>query len=92
MLDETDPIPQAYSLEVSSPGIYRPLRKEADYCQFIGERVDIKLFAPQDGRRHFTGKLEAVVEGNVVVESEGKKYILPLSGVAKGRLDPELEI
>jgi ribosome maturation factor RimP len=92
VLDETDPIPQAYSLEVSSPGIYRPLRKEGDYGRFIGERVDIKLYAPQEGRRHFTGKLEAVVAGNVVVESEGKKFILPLSGVAKARLDPDINI
>jgi ribosome maturation factor RimP len=92
VLDAADPIPQTYSLEVSSPGIYRPLRKEADYGRFIGERVDIKLYAPQDGRRHFTGTLEAVVEGNVVVESEGKKFILPLSSVAKGRLDPEIDV
>jgi ribosome maturation factor RimP len=92
VLDETDPIPQAYSLEVSSPGIYRPLRKEVDYARFIGERVDIKLYAPQDGRRHFIGTLAAVVEGNVVVESDGQKFILPLSGVAKAHLDPEIEI
>ena len=58
----------------------------------LGERVDIKLYVPQDGRRHFVGKLEAVVEGNVVVESDGQKFILPLSGVAKARLDPEIEI
>ena len=92
VLDATDPIPQAYSLEISSPGIYRPLRKEADYKRFIGERVDVKLFAPLEGRRNFAGTIHSVGEGNVVVESDGKTFTLPLSGVAKARLDPEVEI
>ena len=92
VLDAADPIPQAYSLEISSPGIYRPLRKEADYKRFLGERVDVKLFAPQEGRRNFSGVIADVGAGTVVVESEGQKFVLPLSGVAKARLDPEVDI
>src|SRR6059058_1422820 len=53
ILDATDLIKPNYSLEVSSPGINRPLKKEADYRRFIGERVDVTLYAPLNGRRHF---------------------------------------
>jgi len=92
VLDAADPISQSYSLEVSSPGLYRPLRKVADYKKFLGERVDVKLYAPLDGRKNFHGVIDSVDEENVAVVVDGKKFVLPLSGVAKARLDPEIEI
>lgn len=91
-LDAADPIPQAYSLEVSSPGVYRPLRKESDFQKYAGERVEIKLYAPQEGRRNFKGILKSAGDGNVVVDVDGQSFTLPLSGIAKARLDPEIDI
>ena len=93
MLDATDVISQSYSLEVSSPGVYRPLRKEKDYLRFLGQRVNVTLFAPMDGRRHFSGYLESVDAGLVVVkDSEQRIFQLPLTDIAKATLDPEIEI
>jgi ribosome maturation factor RimP len=93
MLDESEAITQSYSLEVSSPGVYRPLRKEKDYLRFVGERVDVTLFAPINGRRHFRGQLESVETGAVIVkDSEQRLHTLPLADVAKATLDPEIEI
>ena len=93
ILDATDLIKQHYSLEVSSPGINRPLKKEADYQRFIGERVDVTLYAPLNGRRHFKGTLQSVNAGVVVVEEAPQQvFSLPLADVAKAKLDPEIHI
>jgi ribosome maturation factor RimP len=93
MLDAANVIPQSYSLEVSSPGVYRPLRKPQDFERFKGERVDINLFAPINGRRHFRGTIEGVDEGNVQVkDSTQQLFSLPLAGISKAKLDPEIKI
>jgi ribosome maturation factor RimP len=93
VLDATDIIKQHYSLEVSSPGINRPLKKEADYQRFIGERVDVTLYAPLNGRRHFKGTLQSVNAGTVIVQVEPQaSFTLPLADVAKACLDPEIHI
>jgi ribosome maturation factor RimP len=90
-LDATDIISQSYSLEVSSPGINRPLKKESDYQRFIGEKVDVTLYAPLNGRRHFKGTLQSVNSGVVIVqEAPQQAFALPLADVAKARLDPEI--
>jgi len=90
-LDATDIIKQSYSLEVSSPGINRPLKKESDYQRFIGEKVDVTLYAPLNGRRHFKGTLQSVNSGVVIVqEAPQQSFALPLADVAKARLDPEI--
>jgi ribosome maturation factor RimP len=92
-LDATDLIKQSYSLEVSSPGINRPLKKESDYQRFIGERVDVTLYAPLNGRRHFKGTLQAVDSGAVIIqEAPQLSFTLTLADVAKARLDPDIEI
>jgi ribosome maturation factor RimP len=93
ILDATDIIKQHYSLEVSSPGINRPLKKESDYQRFIGEKVDVTLYAPLNGRRHFKGTLQSVSAGVAVVEVEPQQtFALPLADVAKAKLDPEIHI
>jgi len=93
ILDAADIIKQRYSLEVSSPGINRPLKKEADYQRFVGERVDVTLYAPLNGRRHFKGKLQSINAGIVVVEETPQQtFALPLVDVAKAKLDPEIHI
>ena len=93
ILDATDVIKQSYSLEVSSPGLYRPLRKESDFQRFKGERVEVTLFAPINGRRHFKGTIEGTESGSVSVrDSMGELFTLPLANMAKANLDPEIKI
>jgi len=91
VLDLTDPIPQNYSLEISSPGIYRTLRKPEDFKKFVGQGVDVSLYAPLDGRRHFKGLMESVSSEAVSVQVDGKSYVLPFAGIAKAKLDPDIE-
>ncbi len=93
VLDTTELIPQSYSLEVSSPGINRPLKKQGDFERFKGERVEVTLFAPLDGRRHFKGVIENVAPGILSVKDVSQKvFALELGNIAKARLDPEIEI
>lgn len=90
VLDVEDPIPGAFELEVSSPGLNRPLRTLAHYAHFVGERVKIELNRPLDGRKRFTGQLQGVSSDNVIVEMDGREYTLPLVEVDKARLAPKL--
>jgi ribosome maturation factor RimP len=90
-LDAADIIKSSYALEVSSPGVRRPLKKEADYQRFIGERVEVTLYAPLNGRRRFKGTLQAVNSGVVIVQEAPQiSFALPLADVAKAKLDPEI--
>jgi ribosome maturation factor RimP len=87
MLDVEDPIPGHFNLEVSSPGLDRPLRKEKDFEQFVGEMVKIKLAMPTiEGQRNFTGKLLGLKDNEVLVEIDGETHYLPLGGIDKARL------
>jgi len=88
-LDEEDPIPQAYILEVSSPGLERPLKKIEDYQRFKGHKVNIKTFAPVGGRKKFKGKLGEVVSDGVVVYIDDEEFIIPLEKIASARLVAE---
>ena len=72
-LDKIDPIPQAYMLEVSSPGIDRPLKRDKDFERFMGRDIDIGLYKPQDGSKTFTGKLLAYKDGIITIEENGKE-------------------
>ncbi len=90
-LDASNVIAQAYTLEVSSPGINRTLKKESEYQRFIGERVDVTLYAPLNGRRHFKGTIQSVNSGVVIVqEAPEQSFALSLADVAKARLDPDI--
>lgn len=92
VLDVTDPIPQNYSLEVSSPGIYRPLRKLEDFKKYVGQPVDISLYAPQNGRRNYKGTIDSVSSETVSILVDGQKHDLSFEGIAKAKLDPDIEI
>lgn len=93
LLDATNLVSRSYSLEVSSPGINRRLRKEKDYQRFMGERVDVTVFAPINGRRHFRGTIQAVHEGVVEIQEPSQPpWALPLTAIAKAKLDPEWKI
>jgi len=93
ILDASGVIVNLYSLEVSSPGLYRPLRKEKDYQRFIGERVEVTLWEPLNGRRHFKGTIQSAQNGMVDVRDYTQQvFALPLKGIAKAHLDPDLKI
>ena len=89
VLDVEDPIPGAYTLEVSSPGLDRPLRKAEDYARFAGQRAKLELLLPRDGRRRFSGTLQGIEGGEVQIEVDGVIYRLPLADIGKARLIPE---
>ncbi|NKC13544.1 MAG: ribosome maturation factor RimP [Gammaproteobacteria bacterium] len=90
VLDVEDPIATAYTLEVSSPGVFRPLMKAEHYKRFAGERVKVELESSHEGRRRFRGTLIELVDDTVVIEEEGARFEFPLSMVARATLDPEL--
>ncbi len=77
-------------LEVSSPGLDRPLRKEADFLRFNGETVKLKLRVPIEGQRNFVGVLRETNNGIIKIEVEGKLLDLELSNLGKARLVPKL--
>jgi len=78
-------------LEVSSPGLDRPLRKIADFERFSGQEVDVKMKAPDEtGRRRFTGRLAGVANGVATVEIEGRAVSLKLDEIDRARLVPDL--
>lgn len=85
-LDVDDPIPEAYVLEVSSPGINRPLFLRDDFERFCGERVFVRLDQPVQGRRKFKGLLTRVEGDEVLVEIDGATWRLPLAAVEQAHL------
>ena len=91
-LDAADIIQRSYSLEVSSPGIDRVIKKDSDFQRFAGHRVRVNLRFPVDGRRRFSGFLRGLEEGRVVLENEGKLLRLERAGIEEARLDPEIKI
>lgn len=89
LLDELDPISQAYFLEVSSPGLERPLKKPQDFERFQGHLVHVTTFAPIDGVKSFTGKLVGYSEEGIMLEVKGKQIVLPHQQVSASRLAVE---
>ena len=90
-LDVADRIPHAYQLEVSSPGLDRPLRRERDFARFAGHDARVRLVEGVDGRRNFSGTLRAAADGRVEIECDGRSYQLPIDDVAKANLVPDWE-
>ena len=88
LMDVEDPIPTAYSLEVSSPGDDRVLRTHAHFERFKGSRVLIELVAPRDGRRRYTGVLQEVSATGVALEVDRQRVDVPFGEIAKARLAP----
>lgn len=86
ILDEEDFIPQAYFLEVSSPGLERPLKKPSDYERFRGRRVKLTTFTPVNGRKRFTGVLLGHDAQGVHLEVDGQPVFIPWNSVAGTRL------
>ena len=78
-------------LEVSSPGLDRPLKKEADFARFTGEQARLTLRMPVEGRRNFTGVMRAVADGKLQLEIEGGTVTVDLANIDKARLVPKVE-
>lgn len=92
VLDVEDPIPQNYRLEVSSPGLDRPLVKPAHYERFAGSVAKVLMVAPQNGRRKFQGVLKGLHNGNVVLETADAGTVeLGLDQIERARLVPDYE-
>lgn len=88
VFDVEDPISGEYTLEVSSPGMDRPLFTLAQYTQFIGYQVQVRLRSPFEGRRRFNGLLKGVEEGDVVIEVDKHEYLLPIDSIDKANVVP----
>jgi ribosome maturation factor RimP len=90
ILDVEDPLPFAYTLEVSSPGLDRPLRGAEDYRRFAGRLAKIVVSQPVDNQKAFEGRLGGVDGGDVVLEAaRGRTHRLPLHLITRGRLEVE---
>ncbi|MBW1982247.1 MAG: ribosome maturation factor RimP [Deltaproteobacteria bacterium] len=86
ILDVKDIVPQSYLLEVSSPGLNRPLRKMKDFARFAGRKVKVRLTASLEGRKNITGDLLGVEEDTVLVAAADRQYSIPVGLIAKARL------
>ena len=82
---------EEYSLEVSSPGIDRPLTKPEHYRRHLGSEVKIRTHEPIDGRRNFTGTLSGADDSSISLDAGGETVTLPLDGIRRTNLVPELE-
>jgi ribosome maturation factor RimP len=89
LLDVEDPVPIAYTLEVSSPGLDRVLRTPAHFQRFVGERIWLELQVARDGRRRYTGRLEAVSPEGIELTVDGAKVAVRFSEIERARLAPQ---
>jgi ribosome maturation factor RimP len=89
LIDIHDPIPSSYFLEVSSPGIERPLKKKEAYDKYKGQLIKIKTYAPFEGKKEFVGILQGLLEDQVILEINGTELKIPLEKVASANLTIE---
>ena len=89
VLEAEDPIPGQYTLEVSSPGLERPLRTAEHFARFVGETVHVETVQAIEGRRRFKGALTAAGAETVEVEVDGRRWTVPLGGIRKAHLAPQ---
>lgn len=91
LLDVEDPIPGHYVLEVSSPGLDRPLFSPQQFARFAGEVAKISVFTPVSGRRKFKGRILSVDGNAIEIEQDGVAVILEHANIAKARLVPDYD-
>lgn len=90
VLDQMDPIESSYSLEVSSPGLARPLRKLHDFERFAGETVSLSTTATE-GRRKYTGELKGVVDGKVVLACDEGEFSFDVAEIKAAKIKPNYD-
>lgn len=88
-LDELDPIAESYYLEVSSPGLERPLTKDSDYVRFAGQKVLINTYAPVAGSKQHSGRLKGLQDGTVILNHDGQEIMIPREAISRARLEVE---
>lgn len=89
VLDVEDPLPGEYLLEISSPGLDRPVFKPADFQRFAGERVRLRLRGLVDGRRKYRGRLIGLRGETVLIEEAGAEVAVPLAEIDRANLELE---
>lgn len=89
LLDVADPIPGAYRLEVSTPGLDRVLRTPQHFARFKGQRAEVELAVARDGRRRYTGRLVDVDDSGFMMEVDGMQVAVKYAELARCRLAPE---
>ena len=90
VLDVDDPIKGQYSLEVSSPGLDRPLFRTEHYVRFAGQKVKLRLHQPRDGQRNFHGRITAVENGEIYISvDDGSQLAISIVDIDKANLAPE---
>jgi len=92
VLDVEDPITGEYNLEVSSPGVDRPLFKIEQFERFIGQVAQVNLFKPVDGRRNIKGMIEKVEGDDVYLQQDDQVYKVSFQAMSKARLEPDFSI
>jgi len=91
LLDVEDPIQGQYSLEVSSPGLDRPLFQTEHFSRFVGQKVKLRLHRPYDGQRNFHGRITSVENGQIYISVEdGGQLALSIDEIEKANLVPEI--
>ena len=90
LMDELDPFPGAYTLEVSSPGIDRPLRTPEHFARFVGERAYVKAKTAIDGRSAWTGTLVSSDGETVTMDVDGETFAIPFDNIRKANLKGEV--
>ena len=86
ILDEKDPIPDSYTFEVCSAGLERVLKRPSDFQQFLGSRVNIRLYSPVDGAKEFVGTLTGYENGDVTVQLSDSEHTFRKADIAQVRL------
>jgi ribosome maturation factor RimP len=89
VFDVEDPVKEHYTLEVSSPGLDRPLFYEEHFQKYAGSRVKLRMALKIEGRRRFEGILKGLQDQDIVLEVDGEQFLLPLDQVETARLVPE---
>ena len=86
LIEVEEVIEPVYTLEVSSPGLNRVLKKEKDFLKYSGKKIYVQCHAPMDGRKKFTGILRGFIDQSIHLEVDGQHYTIPLNLVAKANL------
>jgi ribosome maturation factor RimP len=87
LLDTQDVVPGTYTLEVSSPGINRPLKRREHFARFVGKRIRVRTRDSIDGRRSFLGTLQEVLENQITLKQEGAQYQIPFAVIEKSNYE-----
>ena len=91
VMDVEDPITGNYTLEVSSPGMDRPLFTLEQYAAYIGEWVEIKLRYAFEGRRKFKGVIKGIEDSDVIIQVDNEEFLLPVESIDKSRIIPNFK-